>query len=99
MSDIDNCCARLCPAALRVQVKFQGMCFDVEQGGDAVLLQDCSASDNQLFGFVRLPDGDYNIRAKHSSKCVQFSDPGNVNVLHERTCDMSAGQTFKVFQM
>jgi hypothetical protein len=77
-----------------------GLCMDVSgastANGAAIIQWNCEGSTNQLFTFSAKSNGQYQIVAKNSGKCVTVVSTASGLVLQQSTCGTGAAQLFMV---
>jgi len=79
-----------------------GRCLDVsgafKENGAAVVQWDCNGGDNQLWDFVHLGEGIYNIKAVHSGMCLDVSEASQADgaAIIQWECNGQGNQRWKL---
>lgn len=80
-----------------------GLCIGITsastRNGAEAKLQDCQGGNNQRFTQREASNGNVALRARHSSKCLELSDPGDAAGLTQETCDSSFSELKQLFEL
>jgi hypothetical protein len=80
-----------------------GLCIGIvgasTRNGAEAKLQDCQGGNNQRFTQRNAGNGNVALRARHSGKCLELSDPGDAAGLTQEPCDTSYGELKQLFEL